>query len=264
MAEVDVPALQEGAIQVISVREGGLVTQDQLLVQLDNRRAIQATNQARIQYEIAHLKATDDSAVLYSKVALEVANASLQRALESRKRFPDTPSQAELDMIRLKVAEAQQHLVQSEQTFRLAKLTADLAQSALQTAESELDSFQSKSPFQGTVVEVIARQGEWVRLGSPVVRVVQLDRLKAEAYVTKEQSALLRMDTPIPVTLLLPSVSQQRSESKIESSVNVVFVSPEVDSNDGRLRIIMELDNTKSLMSPGMRIEMHIRSGTLK
>ncbi len=104
LEETDVPALQRGPITKIEAREGTHVKPGDLLFQIDERRAKIRVAQAESEATVARKKAESDSEIVLSETETRLAEASLQRALESRKRFPDTPSQAEVDEILLKLA----------------------------------------------------------------------------------------------------------------------------------------------------------------
>lgn len=258
MEEVEVPALLDGAVRQIVVQEGGIVDPASVLVRMDDRIAKHKRDQAELQARIAGLKGADHSTVDLAQIEVEVASAALQRANESRKRFPDTPSQAEMDQIRLRVAEANQHLERAKQDLELANLTHDLARSSLDAANLEFDHCQIRSPIRGTVVQIFARPGEWIRQGAPVARVLQLDRLRAETYVTQKQASSLSLDGEVKVLINDTSTQAPGKEGAREIRAKIVFISPEVDINDDRRRVVAEVDNAEQRLAPGMRVAIRI------
>ncbi|WP_168164418.1 HlyD family secretion protein [Pirellula sp. SH-Sr6A] len=258
MEEVEVPALLDGAVRQIVVQEGGHVDPTSVLVHMDDRNAKHKRDQAELQARIAGLKAADNSTVELAQIEVEVASASLQRANESRKRFPDTPSQAEMDQIRLRVAEANQHLERAKQDLELAHLTHDLARSSLEAANLEFDQCQIRSPIHGTVVQIFARPGEWIRQGAPVARVLQLDRLRAEAFITQKQASFLSIEGDVMVLVHDMNPQGTAKEGGKEIRAKIVFISPEVDINDDRRRVVAEVDNAQQRLAPGMRVAIRI------
>src|SRR5688500_2591303 len=82
--QVEVPALEAGAMSSIAVREGQLVTEGMLLAQIDDAEAQLARTKARIEFENAEKQATNDIRVRFSKKASEVAAAELKRGLDAR------------------------------------------------------------------------------------------------------------------------------------------------------------------------------------
>ncbi len=250
IAEAEIPALQEGAVRSLLVQEGDVVKLDQGLVQLDDQLATFRKNKADIEQKIAAKQASNKTELTLADAEIKVAQANLQRAIVSRQRFPDTPSQAEVDELELRVAQARQHREKAEHELQLASLAHELATQNLNNAEVELARHLIKSPIEGTVVEMIARQGDWVRPGQRLARVVRTDRLKAEGRLP------FRADQPA----LLGAEVVFRGEGTPETQRGrIVFVSPEVDPNDRSQRIVAEIDNTKGRLNPGLRGQLTVR-----
>lgn len=252
--EVAVPAIQEGPILNIQVKEGQVVQVGQPLMQLDDQLARLKQQQADLEQKIAAKKAGNRSSVLLAETETRVTNSSLQRAMESRKRFPDTPSQAEVDEIELRVAQAKQHLEQATQEFQLAEIAKELSVKNLELVTFELERHQIKSPIQGAVIEIIAKKGEWVRPGEPLVRVMRVDRLKVEGFLKRDSVSTLLLDRSVSIVVEGGEGEKERHIGKI------VFISPVVEPNDRTQRIVAEVDNSKGLLGPGLRAKMIIHA----
>ncbi len=252
--EVAVPAVQEGPILSIQVKEGQVVQVGQALIQLDDQRARLKQQQSEFEQRIAALKAGNRSGVLAAETEVRVTTSSLQRALESRKRFPDTPSQAEVDEIELRVAQGKQHLEQATQEFQLAELAKELSAKNLELATFEVERHQIKSPIQGAVTEIIAKKGEWVRPGEPLVRVTRIDRLKVEGFLKREAVSPSLLDRSVTIAVEGVEGEKGRHVGKI------VFISPVVEPNDRTQRIVAEVDNAQGLLGPGLRAKMIIHA----
>lgn len=250
IAQSDIPALQEGPVRQLLVKEGDVVSVDQGLIQLDDQLALFRKNKADIEKKIALKQANNKAELTFAATEVKVAQANLQRAMISRQKFPDTPSQAEVDELELRVAQARQHHEKAEHELQLAALAQDLAAQNLVTAETELQRHLIKSPIQGTVVELIARQGDWVRSGQMLARVVRTDRLRVEGRLAfrPDQQSLLGAEVVL------------RSEGSSETARGkIVFISPEVDSNDNSQRIVAEIDNARGKLNPGLRGQLTVR-----
>ncbi|HEY2251029.1 MAG TPA: hypothetical protein VGH74_08205, partial [Planctomycetaceae bacterium] len=160
---VDVPAQAGGVLAQIPVREGSLVKENELLVQLDDvdaslaldrakfdldiartlaasqakvdeaRTAVQeaeaAREKANFELEIARKKAESDIPLRYSKKAVALADAELQRALAARKEFRDSVSQNEIEHLQLASDKAKLDVEQVQQDLLTAGLTRQLKQS---------------------------------------------------------------------------------------------------------------------------------------
>lgn len=252
--EVVVPAIQEGPILSIQVVEGQLVQTDQPLLQLDDQRARLKQQQAELEQRIAARKAEDRSGVLLAETELRVSNASLQRALDSRKRIPDTPSKAEVEDIELRVAQAKQHLDEETREFQLAELAKELAEKNLELAKYDVARHLVRSPIQGSVTEIIARKGEWVRPGDPLVRVMRIDRLKVEGFLKRD------LVSPSLLSRSVTIVVEGAGDTKDTYMGKITFISPVIEPNDRTQRIVAEVDNSKGLLGPGLRAKMIIHS----
>ncbi len=252
--QAQVPALEEGPVMEILVKEGEHVEFGRPLVKIDDQRAQYQKLQADHDAKVATKKAADRSEIELAETEFKLSGASLQRALESRKKFPDTPSQAEVDELQLRVAQARQHIEKATNESQLAQWASDFADTSLMVAQYELERHKIKSPIQGTVVEILARRGEWVRPGQPVARVIRMDRLRVEGWLPREKIRA-GMET-CAVTVVQDDLNgkQQKLSGKI------VFVNPEVDPNDGRQRVLADVDNSQGLLGPGMRAVMVIHA----
>jgi macrolide-specific efflux system membrane fusion protein len=82
------------------------------------------------------------------------------------------------------------------------------------------------------------------------MRLVNIDRLKAEGFITAEEAAAVGPGTPIRLRVTDPSASQKEHEGA------VVFVSPEVDPITNQVRIWAEVDNRQGLLRPGQPVGM--------
>lgn len=251
IAQSEIPALQEGPVKQLLVAEGDQVTVDQPLIQIDAQLALHRKNKAEVEKKVALKQSANRSELVLSEAEIKVANANLQRALASRQRFPDTPSQAEVDELELKVAQAKQHREKATHEAQLAELALELATQNLVSAELEFQRHSIKSPIQGTVTEMIARQGDWVRAGQMLARVIRIDRLKAEGRLPyrPDQKEIAGREVVFRV---------EGDQSQVFPA-KIVFVSPEVDSNDQSQRIVAEIDNTKLKLNPGLRGQLLIR-----
>ena len=250
--EVEVPSLQEGPIVDILVREGQVVDLAQPLVQIDDQLAQLALEQAELEFNMEQTRAADNSEVHLAEAETQVASANVQRALESRKRFPDTPSQAEVESLELQLAQARQHLERAERDRRLAGLSRDMAGRALAVAEYHVQRHRIMAPIQGAVVEIIAKRGSWVRPGDSLVRIMRIDRLRVEGFVDR------RHVTPELVGAAVDVAIDGAPPGAASFPGRIVFISPEIDANDDRQRIYAEVDNRHGKLGPGMRASMTI------
>jgi multidrug efflux pump subunit AcrA (membrane-fusion protein) len=159
-----------------------------------------------------------------------------------------------VDEIELRVAQGKQHLEQATQEFQLAELAKELSAKNLELATFEVERHQIKSPIQGAVTEIIAKKGEWVRPGEPLVRVTRIDRLKVEGFLKREAVSPSLLDRSVTIAVEGVEGEKGRHVGKI------VFISPVVEPNDRTQRIVAEVDNAQGLLGPGLRAKMIIHA----
>ena len=103
----------------------------------------------------------------------------------------------------------------------------------------------------GLVTEVKRHKGEWVEPGQSIVRILRLDRLRAEGLASAE---LLGCDLHgRPVALKV-----EQEGKPVEFTGKVVFVSPEIDPVNGQVRVWAEIDNKDGKLRPGQPVKMVI------
>lgn len=242
---------------------------------------------AEFELEAAKRLAENEAPIRYAKHSLDVALAHLKRALNSRKTLAASVSENEIDNLQLQVEKSKYEseqadyelgiarltervkksdidsldlsIVQSELTVQQAEedvqvagLTKRVKQNELATVERDLKRRKITAPISGMIVQVHHRRGEWVQPGEKVLRILRLDRLRAEGFVPSKDLERDLMDAPVRVKVALPG------KPDAEYSGRIVFVSPEIDTVNSQVRIWAEIENPKLELRPGLRAEMSI------
>jgi macrolide-specific efflux system membrane fusion protein len=250
--EAEVPAQEAGMVINVAVREGQRVKKGELLAQLDDQVPRLALDAAKAQFEIARAKASNDVRIRFAQKSLEVSEAELRRSTESIERFPKSVSQSQLDVERLNVQKNRLESEQAIQEQKIAQLEMNAKQNELTATQAEVTRRRIVAPFDGVVVQVYARQGEWVEPGQKALRVINVDRLKAEGFVTSEQAAPNLESTPVRISV------DSNGESKAFEGT-IVFVSPEVDPITSQVRVWAEIDNRDGQLRPGQAAKMVVK-----
>jgi len=249
--EADVPAQEAGVLTSVSAREGDLVKKDAVLATIDDQVARMAELAAQLKYDVAQEKATNDVQVRYARKAAEVAEAELHRSTESVARFAKSVSQSQLDVERLNVEKTKLEAEQADHNQQVATLEMKSAQNELDAAKVQRARRQIVAPFDGTVVQVFVRLGEWVEPGQKALRIVDTRRLKAEGFLNAASAKADLLGAPVEL-----SVEGQLHE---HFAGKIAFVSPEVDPITGQVRVWAEIENTSGALRPGQPVQMVIR-----
>jgi multidrug efflux pump subunit AcrA (membrane-fusion protein) len=245
----------------------------------------QLARQHEIAREIAARKAENEVRVLASKKAEGVAKNELDRALRARQEYVDSVSRSEIDGLQLAYERTRLETQQADFERRLDVLLAksedeaaaghllsverlqlEVAQAAseqrVQELQSQLQQQQAElaewttlqhtivAPFSGVVVERFRNQGDWVAPGDAVVRVIRLDRLRAEGFVPAGQLSLLRRHRDVELTIAMAG------EDVIRRDGEIVFISPEIDPVNDEVRFWVEFENPGLEVLPGTRVSL--------
>ena len=250
--QVDVPARETGVLASVEAREGQLVRQGDLLAQIDDTEAKIAEEQAKIDIEIARASASNDVNLRFAKKSVEVAKAELRRTDESNEKYPRSVSESEVDRLRLLVEKSSLEVEQAEHEYAVAKLMLQAKEGEYRLAQQKAQRHQVPSPLDGIVVQVYRHRGEWVKPGEPVVRILRMDRLRAEGFVKAELAGQHLMGRAVRLVLNRPGSPPWVLSGKI------VFLDPEIDPVTHQVRIWAEVENKDLRLSPGMQADMTI------
>jgi len=197
-----------------------------------------ASRQKGEQSELAH-------AVARSELA-----ASLTAVTSARKRL----DQAALGWDRIRVKEGEL----KETEARLGRSAAALAE-----ARSILDDFVIKAPGDGVVLTRISNVGEMVTQGTPLLDLVDLDRLYLKVYVPEIQIGKVRLGLRARVhTDAFPHRAIPATVRRISSRAE--FTPKEVQTPDERTKLVYAVklyldENPDHSMTPGLPGDAVIR-----
>jgi macrolide-specific efflux system membrane fusion protein len=250
--EVALAAREPGQIVAVPVREGQLVAEDELIAQIDDTEPTLLRTRAQLEASIAAREASNDVKVRFAKKSQEVAEAELRRAQESVEQFKKSVSDTELDRLRLAAERTVLEVEQAEHDQQVAELTQQLKQSEVDVATRSIERRRVVSPLAGMVVQLNRRRGEWVQPGDVVVRLVRIDRVRAEGFLpaSKVTGDLLGSEATLEIDL--PDHPNSKFTGKL------TFVSPEVNPVNGQVRVWAEIENRDMLLRPGLQARLVI------
>lgn len=256
LEEAEVSASEAGLLSQLSAKEGESVAEGMPLAQLDDREAKLVRDRAETEVQVARALADNDITVRYAKLSAAVATAELKRALESNAKFPKSVSETEIDRLKLLADKAALEIEQAGLDLQQAKLSLQVKQHDLARANLALERRTIMAPFPGMVVESKKQRGEWVEPGTPVMRLVRLNRLRAEAFVASERLPANLVGRP--ATLVVES----SDKTTVKYQGKLVFVSPEIDPVNYQVRVWAEIDNSDLSLRPGQTATLIIGPAT--
>lgn len=236
-----------GTLAEMSVVEGERVSVAQLMGKVRDQAVQLQLTESRIALEIAQKKLASEVDIELAVKRARVAKNELERAVLANQRIADTYPAKEIDRLSLVAESADLEVQRARHLQDLIRLDVKMAENDLLKAEELLQRHQILSPVGGVVVSLNKRVGEWVEPGTELMRIVKIDRLRIEGFVSPEASGQKLMDQPATVTVLTGKQERQVTGE-------VVFVSPDANPINGRVRVFLEIDNTAGEFRPGMRV----------
>lgn len=250
--EAEVPAREAGLLAALSAAEGQLVAEGAELAQLDDRQAQLLHRKAQAELEVVRKEAASDVEIRTTTEAAKVAAAELRRAQEAKNRITESVSQSELDRLGYEAQKTALEVERARQNQEVARLKQSVKERELEIAAEHVQRHHLVAPLAGMVVKLYRHRGEWVEPGDKVLRIVRLDRLRAEGFVDAASLRGTLAGRQATVTVDLPG------QPKVRFSGTVTFVNPEIDPVNGQFRIWVEVDNPRLQLQPGMRAEMTV------
>lgn len=246
--EVNVPAQETGVLRKIPVELGNYVAQGGLLAQVDDSVPKKQHEIAQRKFDKATEQATNDVDIKYAAKAAEVSQAEHELMVEANKSARGTIAPITIRKAKLQWEKALLQAEQADMNFKVAALTAGEAQAEMEAAQIVIDRCQITSPVDGIVVQKYRQEGEWVRPGDPLMRVVGLKRLKLDGSLSADKYLpSMVIGKPATVVATIPS-------GNVTFDGTVVFASPEIDSN-GNFDFTVEVQNRPQgnswLLRPG-------------
>ena len=248
--QVDVPAREAGVLAAVNAREGQMVEKGDVLAQIVDTEACIARDRAKIEVEVAKKKVKNDVNIRFAKKSAQVAKAELRRSTESNKAYPKSISDSEMDRVRLVAERAELEVEQAEHDFEIAELTWRIKEKDYQAAEEKVRRRRIDAPFGGVVVDVYRHRGEWVEPGETVLRVLRIDRLRAEGFLSSRDVRDDLTGAKVRLRVDLPGKAGAEFPGKI------IFLSPEIDPVNAQLRVWAEVENRGLKLRPGMRAKI--------
>ncbi|HET9217432.1 MAG TPA: efflux RND transporter periplasmic adaptor subunit [Terriglobia bacterium] len=231
--EVIIKSELAGVVQQISVKEGDLVREGQLLIELDN-----AHQKLNLQlYQTITLKAK--AAVEETKVVLANAETEHERIQMAANALP----RKELEDIRDQVLRLKSSL--AAQMAELAR-----AEQEVKLREQELKDTQILAPFDATVTEIFIHKGESLRpLDTPILQLVGLDDLFAEMRLPSNFISKIKLRQTIKVQV------EGEWLGRIGTlDGQITYINPTVDAASRTFKVKIGVP-ARGLVRPGMLVE---------
>jgi len=184
----------------------------------------------------------EGEAVPAGKVLVEIDSRTIGSML--------TRDRSEVEVLKGKLARYQQllreGLVSQQEVDDLRnRLTA--AEAALQMTGIQLANSRPVAPVSGLVDRLYVDRGEYVEKGKPILRLVQIDKLKAIASVPEKDVPFLRRGQEVQLS---PAEILTNEVTSVSGIIDYIAYAADETTRTYRTRII--LDNGGHMLRPGM------------
>ena len=212
----DLPSTEGGVLADFKVREGDEVKVGDVLVQIDDRQAKASRAAANARVLGAEKEAGNEISVRYAQAKNLVAQAAYEKGIDANVRAPGTYPDLELKKLKLEVVSSALEIQHAEYQLQVAAINVDVRKAELDLTELDVKRRVIKAPISGVVVKRHRQEGEWVRSGDPIVKIVKMDRLKIQGLVDGRRLSRADVkDRPIRVQVTLLGGQQATFTGKI-------------------------------------------------
>jgi multidrug efflux pump subunit AcrA (membrane-fusion protein) len=280
--ERNVPAEEAGVLVSVNVKEGDRVSafkrriprltpkaldrpgtvypEDEIvpLAEIDKSLPLLQREVAAKEYVKAIDNAKNPVSIDYAKKQRDVARANFEKGAEANRRTKGAISEMELTQRKLEWEAGDLRIQQAEHDQKQATLDSNVKAAELANAEQAMDHRDIHSPIDGVVIEVYVHEGEWVRPGDPVFRIINLNKLRVQAHLDSaacDPKTVRGREVLVTTTL----VDDNGGSREVSLPGRVVFVNPEIKSG-GRFSVWAEVENKQAngdfILWPGMKADM--------
>lgn len=197
---------------------------------------------AEIAGSVVRVQVSEGSHVIAGQTLLEIDADMIRSQLEREQQnvVTLTSQYHRLQRLHMQGLISQQELDNVENT-----LTA--ARSALRQAQLQLEKGRPIAPINGIVDRLHVDQGEYVDPGKPLLRLVQVDQLKAVADVPEKDVSFLQTGQQVTI---VPATIQGYDLKEVTAVIeHIAFVA---DDNSRTYRTTMGIDTPTRELRPGM------------
>jgi len=230
-----------GLIQECLVRPGDRVKAGQVLGRLFNKDVL-----AEMELRATALESSE-IAIHQHEATLEVARAKLRRAEALISRNALSTQDFQIQQLEVKNADLE---------LKAAIKGRRTAESQLQLSKALVAAREITSPHDGVVVEIYKNTGEAITAGSPIFKVVKVDRMRVTGYLDVSDAWHVR---PKQTVRVMPE--HEGVDLPIEREVfegQITFVDIEIDPKTRTCRVFAEVENRGDLLRSGLDCRMEI------
>lgn len=251
--DIKLAAQADGILQELLFDEGAAIEKGQHVLTVDERTAQAEVAVAQKEFEAATAQASQDANVRFSKKVAEVSEIEYNEiyALLSK----NSASRQEARRKLLEYEKAREGIKVAEVDHTKDILAAAVAKEKVAAANVQLTLRKVVSPYDGIIVERLRDQGEWVKAGEPILRLVHMKEVKIEVLAPVRNSDVGRLQGA-EMTIHVPIHGRDWNYT-----TKVEFVSPTVEMSTCRIwaKVPNTLNGGNWVLRDGMQAFVDIK-----
>ena len=212
--DINLPALEAGAITAINVQEGQFITAGTIVGQIDDSMPHFELERAKMRYQNAFQAAKDTSNVAAAQKEKELARSVYEK--NRRLRATGSRSEAELkeSRFRAEIAKLKEEKAENDRVMAFGEAKVELA--GMDSVKQRIARHTLRSDYNAYVVQIYKKPQEYVNIGDDVMRLARMDQMWVQANVeARVLSAADAENRPVTVTLQTAN-GQETFEGKID------------------------------------------------
>ena len=201
-----------GLVRDVKVEPGDVVTEGQVVIELDTEELDKRIRDAKLQWEIASInyenatnEGTLNAAIASAKTAYENAQTSYndskilyESGVLSKKDF-DISKQS-MDKAYDVYMEALSNKNTKSGNLKVLALTAESAKNSYEDLLNQREKAKITSPMNGTITAVSLKRFDMTTVGSPVAVVETVDELEISTYIGEYDINKIKVGMPVTIT----------------------------------------------------------------
>ncbi|MBR5243641.1 MAG: HlyD family efflux transporter periplasmic adaptor subunit [Thermoguttaceae bacterium] len=205
---------------------------------------------------VARKEADKKLEIEVAEAAALVAQASYKRAVELNKTMPGSVSPEEVEEKRYEYVRALKSIDKAKFDLEVNVEKVKVAEARVNAAEVAIEDRKLISPIDGIVDDVMQNEGQWLREGDEILKIVRYDKVQINAAIPADRYAPETIaNKKVVVEVKRPGGQPQKLEGK------VVYVRQTVES--GHYYFYADVANQKNeagywLLNPGALVTVEI------
>ncbi len=246
-----------GLIRNLYIDEGRHVNQDDLLMELDNRKYLLDLENARAQY----LQALSEL-LLEEQFSTEPESVTPPETIRELERLEKELKDAQA--LYAKGLLARREVEEKRQAYELALIESggkkeEIREAAkgvtqayvnVQKAELDLEKTQIRAPFSGIIHNIQISPREHINSGQELFNLVNIQQIEVHAKVL--ESEVGRMKEGRDVEIKFSAYPEEIFKGEVKA------ISPVVNPSDNTCNVIVKVSNRDEKIKPGMHAQMEI------